>query len=778
MMKKISFTMLCFLVFCQLNIWSSSIEVNAPFFKKAIPVWIDSRYSTKNKEGRFEMTTSGRHYGKQIEKNLTVYFRAIVDGTDLQNPLLRLTASSNYRLSVNGEFLGHGPCVAAHNYYRVDEYELKEKLTPGENIIAIEVTGYNIYNYYLINQPAFLQAEITDGERILAATKTQAGDDPLFQATLLDQRVQDVPTYSFQRPFIESYRLNSTFKDWMSVKGDSSFQSLQLERTANKNLIPRRVKYPDYTIRKPVENRGDSVYRFECNSTGFIGIEVNATTPTKITLSWDEILNDQGVLNPQRLNALSYIYYDLEPGIYTLESFEPYTLQYLQVKIDEGSCKVTSPYIRQYVNSDISRAFFNSSDSAINKIFKAAVETYKQNALDIFMDCPSRERAGWLCDSYFMGRVGFNLSGNTLIETNFLENFLLPGKFEFIPEGMLPMCYPSDHPNANFIPNWAMWFVLELQEYLERSGNQALIDAAKPRVMGLLDYFKPYENEFGLLENLEKWIFVEWSKANSFVQGVNYPTNMLYAKMLLTVATLYDQPSLREKAVRIQEFIRKQSYNGNFFTDNAIRIDGKLVPQTANCTETCQYYAFFLGTATPEKYPELWHKLVQDFGPDRGEKNIYPEIYPSNAFIGNYLRLELLSQQGLIKQLLHESIDRFLYMADKTGTLWENIHTRASLNHGFASHMAHLFYRDLLGVKSYSLQKKQIFIEFYDTDIESCSGNILLGDEQFYLHWKKGGDLLLYSYTAPPGYQIQIQNNSSLTLQKDDGLLSEANRAE
>jgi len=384
------------------------------------------------------------------------------------------------------------------------------------------------------------------------------------------------------------------------------------------------------------------------------------------------------------------------------------------------------------------------------------------------MDCPSRERAGWLCDSYFMGRVAFNLSGNTLIETNFLENYLLPDKFEFIPEGMLPMCYPSDHPNANYIPNWAMWFVLELQEYLERSGNQALIDAAKPRVMGLLDYFKPYENEFGLLENLEKWIFVEWSKANSFVQGVNYPTNMLYAKMLLTVATLYDRPDLQEKAVRIQETVREQSYNGSFFTDNAVRIDGKLTPQMANCTETCQYYAFFLGTATPEKYPELWHKLVQDFGPERVENNVYPAIYPSNAFIGNYLRLELLSQQGLVKQLLHESIDRFLYMADKTGTLWENIHTRASLNHGFASHIAHLFYRDLLGVKSYSLQKKQIFVEFHDTDIQSCSGNILLGDEQFYLHWKKEGNRLFYTYRAPSGYQIHIQNNSSLALQKED----------
>lgn len=766
-MKKISYSILCFIMVNHLNVWSFSAEPDSLFFKKAVPVWIDSRYSTKNKEGRYEMTTAGRHYGKQTEKNLTVYFRAIITGTGLQNPMLRLTASSNYRVSLNGHFLGHGPCVAAHDYYRVDEYELKDKLVPGENIIAIEVTGYNIYNYYVINQPAFLQAEITDGGKILATTKSQGEGDPLFQATLLEQRVQDVPIYCFQRTFIESYQLKPTFKDWMTVKEDSSFQSLKLERTSGKTLIPRRVKYPDYSIRRPVENRGDSLYRFECNSTGFIGVQVNATTHTKITLSWDEILDDQELLKPERLKTLNYIYYELEPGTYTLESFEPYTLQYLQVKVEQGTCKVTSPYIRQYVNSDISEASFNCSDPAINKIFKAAVETYKQNALDIFMDCPSRERAGWLCDSYFMGRVAFNLSGNTLIETNFLENFLLPDKFEFIPEGMLPMCYPSDHPNANYIPNWAMWFVLELQEYLERSGNRELVEAAKPRVMALLDYFKAYENEFGLLENLEKWIFVEWSKANSFVQDVNYPTNMLYARMLSIVSALYDQPDLQEKAFRIQQTIREQSYNGNFFTDNAIRVDGKLIPQTANCTETCQYYAFFLGTATPEKYPELWNTLIRDFGPERVENNIYPEIYPSNAFIGNYLRLELLSRQELVKQLLHESVDRFLYMADKTGTLWENVHTRASLNHGFASHIAHVFYRDLLGVKSYSLQKRHIFIEFHDTDIQSCSGTIPLGDEQFYLHWKKEGNRLLYSYTAPSGYQVQIQNKTPLTLQKE-----------
>ena len=140
------------------------------------------------------------------------------------------------------------------------------------------------------------------------------------------------------------------------------------------------------------------------------------------------------------------------------------------------------------------------------------------------MDCPSRERAGWLCDSFFTARVAMDLCGHSTIEKNFLENFLLPDKFEFLPDGMLPMCYPADHNDGVFIPNWAMWFVIELQEYLVRSGDRELVDALKPKVFALLEYFKPFQNDDGLLENLSSWVFVEWSKANGFVQDVNYPS--------------------------------------------------------------------------------------------------------------------------------------------------------------------------------------------------------------------------------------------------------------
>jgi alpha-L-rhamnosidase len=95
----------------------------------------------------------------------------------------------------------------------------------------------------------------------------------------------------------------------------------------------------------------------------------------------------------------------------------------------------------------------------------------------------------------------------------------------------------------------------------------------------------------------------------------------------------------------------------------------------------------------------LWKTLGEDFGPKRIKTKKHPGIWPSNAFIGNYLRLECLSREGLSANILDETRGFFLYMADMTGTLWENIGTSASCNHGFASHVAVTYRRDILGLR-------------------------------------------------------------------------------
>jgi hypothetical protein len=170
---------------------------------------------------------------------------------------------------------------------------------------------------------------------------------------------------------------------------------------------------------------------------------------------------------------------------------------------------------------------------------------------------------------------------------------------------------------------------------------------------------------------------------------------MTYAEVLDTVSRLYDMPELAVQAAKVRETVRRQSWTGRWFCDNALRQKDGTLKLSGECTETCQYYAFFFKTATKELYPELWRTLVNDFGPQRKKTKLHPEIWPSNAFIGNYLRLECLSREGLTGRIRDEIVGYFMYMAERTGTLWEYDSTAASCNHGFASHAAVYLVRDL-----------------------------------------------------------------------------------
>ncbi|MBQ7253494.1 MAG: hypothetical protein IJS30_02320 [Bacteroidales bacterium] len=697
---------------------------NIDSFKKAVPVWAE---------------------GRETEVNLTLAFRTVIDYH--RDADIRIAASTIYRLRVNGEFVGHGPCVAAHDFYRIDCYDLAPYLHKGKNVVSVEVTGYNTESFYLLSQPSFLQAEIVSGGKVIAST----GSD--FTAYDLQQRVQQVPKYSYQRTQMEHWVLDCNYDDWQKDVGYSSDKEVKLAQQQAKTTIVRRVPYPDYTVHEAsVLDAGRKLYTFGREYSGFLGCEIEVKEKTSLTIDYEELLTD-GELK-HRMPFRGYVAWDLEPGHYTLESIEPYSMQYAQVAFT-GDATIERIYIRDYCNSAVGAGQFSCDDEALNKIFDAARETIRQSSMDIFMDTPSRERAGWIGDSYFSARVECDLSGATNVEKNFLENYLLPEHFKTIPEGMVPMCYPSDNfEGGTYIPNYAMWFVLQLEEYLERSGDREMIDAFRNRVYGLVDFFDKYLNSDGLLERLQSWVFIEWSAANHFVWDVSYPSNMQYAAMLDAVCRMYNDPALHERAEAMRETIRRQSFDGRFFCDNAIRNeDGSLV-RTDNHTETCQYYAFFFKTATPETYPELWNRMVTEFGPIRDKQDNYPDVPKANALFGNYLRMELLSGNGLGAQSLREAKDFYLPMAELTGTLWENMTFSDSCNHGFAAHLAHVLYRDAAGIYAVDRVNKTVTLRLCDTGLKQCSAILPVPDGEIKLDWTCNDGKFSYDLSLPRGWKV------------------------
>ena len=508
----------------------------------------------------------------------------------------------------------------------------------------------------------------------------------------------------------------------------------------------------------PLRAGGYRILDLGRNLTGFPGMKVTCTTNSKLRLLFDEILSGDDV-DFKRLGAVSAISYSLEPGTYHLEAIEPYTLRYLKLIALEGDCKVEDVYLRELAHPTITGARFAASDERLNRLFDAGVATFRQNTLDVFMDCPSRERAGWLCDSFFTARSAFSLTGLPLVEDAFFENFLRAERFEHLPDGMLPMCYPADHNDGVYIPNWALWFVVQLEEYAARGGDRAIVEGLRPRVMQLLDFFRRYENPDGLLEKLPSWVFIEWSEANRFVQDVNYPSNMLYAGALDAAGRIYGLPGLAAKAGRVRDAVRRQSFDGEFFVDNAVRRNGRL-EVTRNRTEVCQYFAFFFGVADTTTHAALWRTLQGRFGPARKDTKAFADVHAANSFVGNVLRMELLSREARSQQILAESIDYLLYMADRTGTLWENVGASASLNHGFASHIVRTLQRDVLGVYEIDPVRKRVTLRFGDAALEWCEGTVPTPDGPVRLRWWRDGGGVAYHVEMPDTYRVTIENRT------------------
>ena len=658
-----------------------------------------------------------------------------------QSPLkLRMTGCSLFKAFVNGEFSAYGPARGPHGWFRMDEWDLSHVAKKGRNHLLIRGVAYNTTTYYIVEHAPFLQAEVLAGGKVVRAT----GDGQWM--ALNTSRVRQTPRYSLQRAQSEVYEVDHLWDAARRLVVGWNPVALELKKQPPVKLLERGAPYPTFemdrsyrpttalgvsvrtgdlgkpphlwdeqdsflgrtyprdvlqyvpaidwwkrTIGAKAKGEGEqwkvdslSGVRYEgvINNTGFLRVKVKVAKPGRLLVGFDEILVNGKLDFLNRFGCCNIVMWDVkEPGEYELESFEPYTFKYAEVIMLEGEATVERLEMRTYKNPNATRACA-LTDPADRKIFAAARETFMQNAVDVFTDCPSRERAGWLCDSYFTGPAEHFFTGKNEIERTFLRNFVLADEFPGLPEGMVPMCYPADHLNKNFIPNWSMWFILELANYFERTGDRETVNLLKPRVEGLLKFYAKYLNEDGLLENLPAWVFVEWSHANDkklVKDGVSYPSNMTYSEVLEKAAKLYGTDGLPVQSARIKKTIRERAFDGTWFRDNDRHPD---------VTETCQYYAFFHGVATPQTHPELWKKLTTEFGPERQAKGLYKEVWPSNAFIGNLMRLIVLKRAGLDAQVKREVRGYYLGMAEKTGTLWEFDSPMASCNHGFASYIA------------------------------------------------------------------------------------------
>ncbi len=670
--------------------------------------------------------------GKAKEMNIQAAIRTRVAACDALS--LHIAGTAFYRLFVNGDFVAAGPARAAEGYLREDVIPLTYR--EGQELeIEIEAIGYFCGSLAAVRAPSCIMAELRQGDRVLQYT----GRD--FEGFLPGTHLQKVERYSVQRHFSEvwDFRENrevpatleiskESYKilprvapypvyDELSLNTAYRVGTFQFDETlpykGNKyswRSVPKEwgVYEKDEVVSRPckwlqrqkqtvtgqeqplpvvLEQGQYAIVDFERIEAGFLKMEWEALRESDVVVGFTELYLGEEFQFTQ-MNAQNVLEYFLPAGDKrTVQSFEAYTFRYAIIMVKEGSIRLNGFGAVTYM-SDTRNVpelpYENETQAAIGR---AAIRNFAHNALDFYMDCPSRERAGWLADGYFTAQAEFAMTGKTQIEDAFLENYrMFPNRRGEIPKGALPETYPSDIvPGGTFIPQFNLWYILQVEKYVFERGNAEKKEDFRDSIYGVLEFFRGYENSDGLVENLPSWNFIEWSGANDWCQDVNYPTNFLYSAALQAAAHLYEDEALVNRSEKVRQETLRQSFNGKYFLDHSVRDEKGNLQRQPHSSEVCQYYALLFGGIDPHapEYAYLIHLMCDVFKLDR--EGAVPEIIEINVFPGLLLRMDALMKLGKYDLVLSTVEDFFGKMEPYTGTLWEYRQFKGSYDHGFSS---------------------------------------------------------------------------------------------
>ncbi|HVU67305.1 MAG TPA: family 78 glycoside hydrolase catalytic domain, partial [Ktedonobacteraceae bacterium] len=138
--------------------------------------------------------------------------------------LLHISADSRYGLFLNGKRLGTGPARAFHFHYEYDTYEITEHLTPGVNLVAVQVQhwGEATFQHQVGRGGLLLEIEDTGNGAILLAS------DANWRVWHTRAYRQNTPRIACQLPWEEQFDARLHPEGWqISTFADSHWPEAQ-----------------------------------------------------------------------------------------------------------------------------------------------------------------------------------------------------------------------------------------------------------------------------------------------------------------------------------------------------------------------------------------------------------------------------------------------------------------------------------------------------------------------------------------------------------------------
>jgi alpha-L-rhamnosidase len=198
-----------------------------------------------------------------------------------------------------------------------------------------------------------------------------------------------------------------------------------------------------------------------------------------------------------------------------------------------GRATIQALRVREHLYPRSGRAYFSSSDPALDALYRAGVRTVQVNSFDAYTDCPTREQRSWVGDGVVHQQV--DLVSNA--DWGLARNYVVLGDSPR-SDGILPMSVVGDIESSGgvTIPDWALHWVHGLHNLYRYEGDLDFVAAHLPSVQRVLRWYAAYADRRGTIADVPEWNLVDW--ASIFTSGRSSILTGLWARGLLELAEL------------------------------------------------------------------------------------------------------------------------------------------------------------------------------------------------------------------------------------------------
>jgi alpha-L-rhamnosidase len=479
-----------------------------------------------------------------------------------------VTASSLYKLYVNGEYVGRGPNPSDPSRYYYDVHDVTGLLRAGENVIAAVCYNYGAEANGILGQNwgrGGLLLELQSGEegdtllatdsswRVLHAPAWDQGaavnctllgdykeiydsrkeiegwfqpgfdDSPWIAPEVLGPIGTEPWTTLVEReiPFLDGQRVYPVNAAWESASVTYAWRD-DWEVYHEQSLVPRSAQKPDSQPARVFKTHDDFtpsiMLDFGRDVTGYPEIHIANSNGGVIDVLYAE---DAYFVRVDR--------FLLKGGAQVLQPFGRRTFRYMKLQFPETPTPVDIREVSMKMDTFPVeyRGEFECSDDKLSRIWDTGRYTMHMSMLDHFVDCPWRERTLYGGDVYAENLIAHYAFGDPRMNRKCLRQ-MFAIQYD---EGALPPYGPYRGCHG-FYPAWSAYWGLAFVDHYWLTADCDFLQELWPAFSRLMDWTigQLDANDNGLMgAPSESLKFPEWMKAPkvAFSPSDNFPFQVL-----------------------------------------------------------------------------------------------------------------------------------------------------------------------------------------------------------------------------------------------------------